>query len=195
MWISLAYGVVFNYGFGQLIWFGMARTLPPGTSAMSIMAIPLVGTLSATVIVGETPHWQDWLAMGFVMVAIASVLWPAASGSATRGTISPCPRQPTHPPRLHLIYARASNGVIGKDNRPALASARRPGALQTNHAGLPRHHGPQNLGIPCRPNSALCPVAPTSCLSRDGEWSTEGAQHATSVQAAMACVHRAATSG
>ncbi len=77
MWTSLAYGVVINYGFAQLIWFGMARDLPPATSAMSIMAIPLVGTLSATVIVGEIPHWQDWLAMGFVMMAIASVLWPA----------------------------------------------------------------------------------------------------------------------
>jgi drug/metabolite transporter (DMT)-like permease len=79
MWISLAYGVIINYGFAQLIWFGMARSLPPATSAMSIMAIPLVGTLSATVIVGETPHWQDWLAMGFVMAAIASVLWPSRS--------------------------------------------------------------------------------------------------------------------
>ena len=77
MWVSLAYGVVINYGFAQLIWFGMARTLPPATSAMSIMAIPLVGTLSATLIVGEVPHWRDWLAMGFVMMAIASVLWPA----------------------------------------------------------------------------------------------------------------------
>ncbi|QCB44913.1 DMT family transporter [Hydrogenophaga sp. PAMC20947] len=77
MWVSLVYGVVINYGFAQLIWFGMARTLPPATSAMSIMAIPLVGTLSATFILGEVPHWRDWLAMGFVMMAIASVLWPA----------------------------------------------------------------------------------------------------------------------
>lgn len=77
MWISLAYGVLINYGFAQLIWFGMARDLPPATSAMSVMAIPLVGTLSATFITGEVPHWQDWLAMVFVMVAIASVLLPA----------------------------------------------------------------------------------------------------------------------
>ena len=82
MWFSLAYGVVINYGFAQLIWFGMARSLPPATSAMSVMAIPLVGTLSATVIVGEMPHWQDWLAMGFVMLAIASVLWPARPATA-----------------------------------------------------------------------------------------------------------------
>jgi len=82
MWLSLAYGVVINYGFAQLIWFGMARNLPPATSAMSVMAIPLVGTLSATLIVGEVPHWQDWLAMGFVMVAIASVLLPPRNRAA-----------------------------------------------------------------------------------------------------------------
>lgn len=75
-WISLAYGVLINYGVAQLIWFAMARDLPPATSAMSVMAIPLVGTLSATFIVGEQPHWQDWVAMLFVMAAIASVLWP-----------------------------------------------------------------------------------------------------------------------
>ena len=77
MWVSLAYGVLINYGVAQLIWFGMARNLPPATSAMSLMAVPLVGTLSATFILGESPHWQDWLAMLFVMAAIASVLWPA----------------------------------------------------------------------------------------------------------------------
>lgn len=83
MWVSLVYGVVINYGFAQLIWFGMARDLPPATSAMSIMAIPLIGTLSATFIVGEIPHWQDWFAMGFVMMAIASVLWPARRPAIT----------------------------------------------------------------------------------------------------------------
>ncbi len=85
MWTSLAYGVLINYGFAQLIWFGMARELPPATSAMSVMAIPLVGTLSATFITGEVPHWQDWLAMVFVMVAIASVLLPAGFLRKTPG--------------------------------------------------------------------------------------------------------------
>lgn len=77
IWLSLLYGVAINYGFAQLIWFGMARDLPPATSAMSVMAIPLVGTLGATVIVGEVPHWQDWAAMGFVTAALASVLLPS----------------------------------------------------------------------------------------------------------------------
>jgi len=84
MWISLAYGMLINYGVAQLIWFGMARHLPPATSAMSITAIPLVGTLSATLILGEVPHWQDWLAMVCVMVAIASVLLPARPAAAAQ---------------------------------------------------------------------------------------------------------------
>lgn len=76
MWASLAYGAFINYGFAQTVWAGLARHLPPATSAMSIMAIPLIGTLSATVIVGEWPHWQDYVAIGFVIAAIAAVLLP-----------------------------------------------------------------------------------------------------------------------
>lgn len=83
MWGSLVYGALINYGFSQIIWFGMARNLPPATSAMSIMAVPLVGTLAATVIVGEWPHWEDYVAMVFVMAAIAAVLLPARQPKAT----------------------------------------------------------------------------------------------------------------
>ncbi len=75
-WGSIAYGVFINYGIAQLIWFALAKNLPPATSAMSVMAVPLIGTLSATLIVGEQPHWQDYTAIIFVMLAIASVLLP-----------------------------------------------------------------------------------------------------------------------
>jgi drug/metabolite transporter (DMT)-like permease len=76
MWASLLYGAFINYGFAQTIWAGLARDLPPATSAMSIMAIPLIGTLAATFIVGEWPHWQDFVAIVFVLAAIAAVLLP-----------------------------------------------------------------------------------------------------------------------
>lgn len=81
MWFSLGYGVVFNYGFAQIIWAGLARNLPPSTSAMSIMAVPMVGTLAATLIIGERPLWQDYVAMLFVMAAIAAVLTPTRTQS------------------------------------------------------------------------------------------------------------------
>jgi drug/metabolite transporter (DMT)-like permease len=76
-WGSLVYAVFVNYGFAQIIWFGMARDLPPATSAMSIMAVPVTGTLCATFMVGEWPHWQDYVAMVCVVTAIAAVLLPS----------------------------------------------------------------------------------------------------------------------
>ena len=82
-WSSLAYAVLINYGFAQIIWFGMARDLPPATSAMSIMAVPVVGTLSASLLIGELPHWQDYAAMVCVVLAIAAVLLPQRSTAAT----------------------------------------------------------------------------------------------------------------
>lgn len=89
MWGSLVYGMLINYGFAQIIWFGLARHLPPATSAMSIMAVPLVGTLSATLIVGEQPSWHDFAAMLCVMAAIAAVLLPPRKRPAL--DISPAP--------------------------------------------------------------------------------------------------------
>lgn len=76
LWLSLAYGVVLNYGYAQVLWFGLARRLPPSASAFSIMAVPLVGTLAATGIVGEVPHAADYAAAVCIMVAIASALVP-----------------------------------------------------------------------------------------------------------------------
>jgi drug/metabolite transporter (DMT)-like permease len=71
-WWSLAYGVLLNFGFAQVIWFGLARSLPARASAFSVMAVPVVGIATATAIVGEVPHASDWLAALFIAVAIAS---------------------------------------------------------------------------------------------------------------------------
>jgi drug/metabolite transporter (DMT)-like permease len=83
LWVALAWGVLVNFGVAQLIWFGMARTLPATASAFSLMAVPLVGTLGATVVVGESPQATDWLAAAAIVVAIAAVLLPGPR-AATR---------------------------------------------------------------------------------------------------------------
>lgn len=86
VWVSLVWSVLINYGAAQVIWFALARELPSATSTMSVMAVPLIGTLSAPLIVGEWPHWQDLAAMACVVVAIGAALLrraePAASTSA-----------------------------------------------------------------------------------------------------------------
>jgi drug/metabolite transporter (DMT)-like permease len=76
MWGSLVYSVVINYGWAQVIWFGMARRLPPSASTFSIMAVPFVGTVFGMAIVGEQPRWMDWVAAACIVVSIAGALLP-----------------------------------------------------------------------------------------------------------------------
>ena len=83
MWAALLWGAAVNYGVAQVIWFGMARALPPQASTFAIMAVPLVGTLSAALVVGEVPGVLDIIAAGFIMLAIASALLPARPGRRT----------------------------------------------------------------------------------------------------------------
>jgi drug/metabolite transporter (DMT)-like permease len=74
MWWSLAWAAAINYGVAQVIWVGMARSLPPSASTFAIMAVPLVGIASATVLIGEVPRPLDYLAAAFVVAAIATSL-------------------------------------------------------------------------------------------------------------------------
>lgn len=74
MWAALAWAAAINYGVAQIFWFGLARDLPPTASAFSIMAVPIVGIVTAIPLVGEVPHWQDFVAAIFVIAAIAAAL-------------------------------------------------------------------------------------------------------------------------
>jgi drug/metabolite transporter (DMT)-like permease len=74
------WAILFNgllvLGLAQAAWFFLARTLPPVASTLSVMMIPVVGLFGGTLWLGETLHWQDWSAVGLMVVSIALVLWP-----------------------------------------------------------------------------------------------------------------------
>ena len=76
MWLAMAYVAFVNFGYAQVIWFSMARDLPPTASAFSIMAVPAVGTALGMMIVGEQPSWADWAASVCIVLAIAAALLP-----------------------------------------------------------------------------------------------------------------------
>jgi threonine/homoserine efflux transporter RhtA len=44
--------------------------------------IPVVGTLSGAVMLGEHVGWQEWLALALVMGAVVSVIRPDVARSA-----------------------------------------------------------------------------------------------------------------
>lgn len=79
---AIAYNAVLIFGFAQPIWLILARTLPPIASSMSVMLIPVLGTVAGAWWLGEQLHWQDGAAIVLVLVAIASVMWPVQAAPA-----------------------------------------------------------------------------------------------------------------
>ncbi len=73
-WGAIAYNAAIIFGFAHVIWFNLARTLPPVASSLSIMMIPVLGVFSGAWLLGETPHWQDHAAMGLILAAMSTVL-------------------------------------------------------------------------------------------------------------------------
>lgn len=79
-WAAILYNATIVFGFAHVVWFRLARTLPPIASSLSIMMIPVVGVFSGAWLLGETPHWQDYGAMLLILAAMSTVLLkPAAA--------------------------------------------------------------------------------------------------------------------
>ena len=75
-WGSILFNGLMVFGFAQTAWFYLARSLPPVASTLSVMLIPVVGVFSGALWLGERLHWQDWAAVGLMVLSIAAVLWP-----------------------------------------------------------------------------------------------------------------------
>ncbi|MCB8747076.1 DMT family transporter [Rhodoferax sp. U2-2l] len=76
-WFAIAYNAVLVFGFAQAVWLTLARTLPPIASTLSVMMIPILGVFSGALGLGEQLHWQDWTAVGLMVVSMVSVLAPS----------------------------------------------------------------------------------------------------------------------
>lgn len=74
---AILYNGVMIFGFAHAAWYTLARGLPPMASSLSVMFIPVLGVFGGALALDEVLHWQDWAAVGLMVVAIGSVLWPA----------------------------------------------------------------------------------------------------------------------
>lgn len=80
-WFAIAYNAILVFGFAFVVWFRLARALPPVASGLSVMMIPVVGVFSGAWILGETPHWQDYAAMLLILISLATVLYKPKTGA------------------------------------------------------------------------------------------------------------------
>jgi drug/metabolite transporter (DMT)-like permease len=80
-WFALAYNVLLAGTVAHWAWFTLARTLPVAVSSLSSLPIPVVGVFAGIIVLGERPGAQEWLALGFVVLALFIVLFQPATRS------------------------------------------------------------------------------------------------------------------
>ena len=86
VWFAVLYNAVLIFGIAQPLWLVLARGLPPVASTLSVMLIPVLGTLSGAWLLNEQLHWQDGAAVLLMLVAIGSVLWPGRAPQRASAT-------------------------------------------------------------------------------------------------------------
>ena len=78
--VALIYNILVAFIFCHWAWYKIVTTVPVGVSSLSTLMIPVVGVFSGMLVLSEVPHWQDYAALGLVMLALATVLLPSGTG-------------------------------------------------------------------------------------------------------------------
>jgi drug/metabolite transporter (DMT)-like permease len=86
VWAAIVFNAALIFGFAQPVWLYLARALPPVASTLSVMLIPVLGTLSGAGWLNEQLHWQDFAAIALMLAAIASVLLPSRAAPAAQSS-------------------------------------------------------------------------------------------------------------
>ena len=74
-WGGIIYNAVIIFGYAHVVWFRLARLLPPVVSSLSVMFIPVLGTFAGSWLLGETPQWQDYVAMLLILASMSTVMF------------------------------------------------------------------------------------------------------------------------
>jgi drug/metabolite transporter (DMT)-like permease len=71
---GLIYSGIIGSGLCYFLWFSTVRRLPASTSALGILASPVIGVITATIVLGERPTWYDAIGFAFMLSASAIVV-------------------------------------------------------------------------------------------------------------------------
>jgi drug/metabolite transporter (DMT)-like permease len=82
-WMAILFNAFVIFGFCHVVWFRLARKLPPVVSSLSIMLIPALGVFSGVVGLGEKLGPYDLGALVFILLSMAAVLIPQRRAPST----------------------------------------------------------------------------------------------------------------
>jgi drug/metabolite transporter (DMT)-like permease len=77
--LGIFYNVFVVFIFCQWAWMKIVLIAPVGVSSLSVMMTPVVGVFGGMLLLGETPHWQDYAALVLVVTSLATVMMPTKS--------------------------------------------------------------------------------------------------------------------
>ena len=69
---GLIYSGIIGSGLCYFLWFAIVRRLPASTAALGVLASPVIGVITAMIVLGERPTWYD--AIGFALMLAASAI-------------------------------------------------------------------------------------------------------------------------
>jgi drug/metabolite transporter (DMT)-like permease len=69
---GLIYSGIIGSGLCYFLWFDIVRRLPASTAALGILSSPVIGVITAMIVLGERPTWYD--AIGFALMLGASAI-------------------------------------------------------------------------------------------------------------------------
>ncbi len=76
-WSGLLFNVFVVFGFCWFAWNELVRALPAQVTGISSLAVPIVGFASGMLVLGETPHTFDYVALLAIVAAVSLVLKPS----------------------------------------------------------------------------------------------------------------------
>lgn len=69
---GLVYSGIIGSGLCYFLWFGIVRRLPASTAALGVLASPVIGVITAMIVLGDRPTSYD--AIGFALMLSASAI-------------------------------------------------------------------------------------------------------------------------
>jgi drug/metabolite transporter (DMT)-like permease len=69
---ALIYSGIIGSGLCYFLWFGVVQRLPASTAALGILSSPVIGVITATIVLAERPTFTD--AIGFALMLTASAI-------------------------------------------------------------------------------------------------------------------------
>ena len=73
--LALFYSGIIGSGMCYFLWFGIVQRLPASTAALGILASPVIGVITAMIVLGERPTFYDAVGFALMLLASAIVVW------------------------------------------------------------------------------------------------------------------------